>query len=66
MLAAAYSVFLIVDITVNTCSVPHLIGPWRQRRSPPVSMISVGALLNAGARLGGGLVSRFISVQHCC
>ena len=63
MLAAAYSVFLIVDITVNAWSVKHLMG---HGITPALagSMISVGALVNAAARLAGGLVSRFVSVRH--
>ena len=62
ILAAAYSVFLIVDITVNAWSVTHLTG---HGVSPIVagSMISIGAFINAGARLGGGLVSRFVPMK---
>jgi cyanate permease len=59
ILAAAYSVFLIVDITVNTWSVTHLM---RHGASLVFagSMISVGAFINSGARLVGGILSRFI------
>jgi MFS family permease len=59
ILAAAYSVFLIVDITVNAWSVTHLM---RHGASEVFagSMISVGALINSGARLVGGMLSRFI------
>ena len=53
MLAAAYSVFLIVDITVNNWSVTHLIGHGIGMNAA-IDMLSVGALLNAGARLLGG------------
>jgi cyanate permease len=63
VLAAAYSVFLIVDITVNNWSVKHLMGHGVSA-AVAGSMISVGALVNAAARLGGGLVSRFVSVRQ--
>ena len=62
VLAAAYSVFLIVDITVNAWSVTHLISHG-VAATLAGSMISLGALINAGARLGGGLVSRIIPVR---
>ena len=62
VIAAAYSVFLIVDITVNAWSVTHLISHG-VAATIAGSMISVGALINAGARLGGGMVSRFIPVR---
>ena len=63
VIAAAYSVFLIVDITVNAWSVSHLISHGVAATFAG-SMISVGALINAGARLGGGMVSRFIPVRR--
>ena len=59
VLAAAYSVFLIVDITVNSWSVSHLIGHGISANEA-IDMLSIGALLNAGARLMGGMVSRVI------
>jgi MFS family permease len=62
VLAAAYSVFLIVDITVNSWSVSHLIGHGVGANAA-IDMLSIGALLNAGARLLGGLVSRFIRAR---
>jgi OFA family oxalate/formate antiporter-like MFS transporter len=62
VLAAAYSVFLIVDITVNFASVKHLMGHGVSEALAG-SMISLGALINAAARLGGGLVSRFINAR---
>ena len=62
VIAAAYSVFLIVDITVNAWSVAHLINHGVAATFAG-SMISVGALINAAARLGGGLVSRFVNVR---
>jgi len=62
ILAAAYSAFLIVDITVNTWSVTHLMGHGISQIMAG-SMISVGAFINAGARLAGGLVSRLIRIK---
>ena len=62
VLAAAYSVFLIVDITVNNWSVTHLIGHGIATNAA-IDMLSIGALLNAGARLLGGLVSRVIRAR---
>ena len=62
ILAAAYVAFLIVDITVNNWSVLHLIGRGVASNAA-IDMLSVIALTNAGARLLGGLVSRFISVK---
>jgi MFS family permease len=62
VLAAAYSAFLIVDITVNTWSVKHLMGHGIAYAAA-VNMLSLGALINAAARLGGGLVSRLVSVR---
>jgi OFA family oxalate/formate antiporter-like MFS transporter len=62
VLAAAYSVFLIVDITVNNWSVVHLISHG-VAASAAINMLSVVALSNAGARLAGGLVSRLVNVR---
>lgn len=61
-LAAAFSAFLICDITVNAASVLHLtqrgvdakLAAW---------LISLWALLNAGSRLAGGLLNAFISAR---
>jgi MFS family permease len=63
ILAAAYSVFLIVDITVNYASVTHLMSHGASAVFAG-SMISVGALINAGGRLAGGMVSRLVSVKR--
>jgi MFS family permease len=63
ILAAAYAVFLIVDITVNYASVTHLMSHGATAVFAG-SMISVGALVNAAARLAGGMVSRLVSVKH--
>ena len=63
VLAAAYSVFLIVDITVNNWSVVHLISHGVGANAA-IDMLSVIALSNAGARLAGGLLSRFVNVRQ--
>ena len=66
ILAAAYSVFLIVDITVNAWSVTHLMAHGISQTLAG-SMISIGAFINAGARLAGGLVSHLVNVRkRCC
>jgi OFA family oxalate/formate antiporter-like MFS transporter len=62
ILAAAYCAFLIVDITVNNWSVPHLTGNG-VARSAAIDMLSVIALSNAAARLAGGFLSRFVGVK---
>jgi MFS family permease len=63
VLAAAYSIFLFVGITVNAVSVAHLMS-----RGVPAAvaggMLSVEALVNAGARLMGGVVVRWIDARH--
>jgi cyanate permease len=62
ILAAAYSIFLFVGITVNSWSVTHLA-------SHGVSvamaggMISIEALLSAGVRFVGGVAIRFIDAR---
>lgn len=62
ILAAAYSIFLLVGITVNATSVPHL-----QNHGVSIalaaSMLSLEAFLNAGARLAGGLLTRWIDAR---
>ncbi len=62
IIAAAYSVFLIVDITVNAWSVSHLMRNG-VGEAVAASMLSIGALINAAARLAGGLVSRVIGAR---
>ena len=61
-LAAAYSAFLICDITVNAVSVPHLaeagIGTMVAG-----GMISLWALLNAMSRLAGGLLTAVLDAR---
>jgi OFA family oxalate/formate antiporter-like MFS transporter len=62
ILAAAYSIFLFVGITVNAVSVAHLMG-----RGIPAAvaggMMSAEALVNAGARLAGGVIVRWIDAK---
>jgi OFA family oxalate/formate antiporter-like MFS transporter len=62
ILAAAYSIFLFVGITVNAVSVAHLMG-----RDIPAAvaggMMSAEALVNAGARLAGGVIVRWIDAK---
>ncbi|HJR55854.1 MAG TPA: MFS transporter [Rhizomicrobium sp.] len=61
-LAAAYSAFLICDISVNSASPSHLaeIGT-----SPEMAarLMSIWALLNVGARLAGGILNSFVSAR---
>jgi MFS transporter, OFA family, oxalate/formate antiporter len=61
-LAAAYSAFLICDISVNAASAPHLA---QMGTSPEMAarLMSVWALLNVGARLAGGILSAFVSAR---
>ena len=62
VLAAAYSVFLFVDITVNAFSIPHLMGHGVEE-GVAIGLLSLGALINAGGRLGGGLLSRVMDAR---
>lgn len=62
VLAAAYSVFLFVDITVNAFSIPHLMGRGVEQ-GVAIGLLSLGALINAGGRLGGGLLSRVMDAK---
>jgi MFS family permease len=62
IIAAAYAAFLFCGITANSVSVAHLT----QHGVTAViagSMMSVEALLNSGARLAGGILTRFISAK---
>jgi MFS family permease len=62
ILAAAYSAFLFVGITANAVSVAHLT----QHGVTAVvagGMMSLEALINAGARLAGGILARFVSAK---
>ena len=62
IIAAAYAAFLFCGITANSASVAHLT---QRGISAYVAggMMSVSALVNAGARLAGGLLTRFISAR---
>lgn len=62
IIAAAYSIFLFVDITVNADSVPHLMGHGVGEVMAG-SLLSLSALINAGARLAGGVAARFIDAR---
>jgi cyanate permease len=62
IIAIAFLAFLFCGITANATSVAHLT----QHGVSIVlagSMLSISALLNAGARLVGGFVTRFISAR---
>jgi MFS family permease len=61
-LAAAYAAFLICDLTVNAVSVPHL-GEAGIAAATAGGLISLWALLNAGARLAGGLLNAIIGAR---
>jgi cyanate permease len=61
-LAAAYSAFLICDISVNAASASHL----RELGATPETaayLMSLWALLNVGARLAGGVLTSFVSAR---
>jgi len=62
VLAAAYSIFLLVGITVNATAVPHL-----QSHGVSItlaaSMLMLDAFLSAVARLAGGLLARWIDAR---
>jgi cyanate permease len=62
VLAAAYSAFLFCGITANSVSVAHLI---QQGVTAMLagSMIGISGVLNAAARLAGGLLTRFVNAR---
>jgi OFA family oxalate/formate antiporter-like MFS transporter len=62
IIAAAYSTFLFCGITANSVSVAHL-GEHGVSAMIAGSMMSLQALLNAGARLAGGLLTRFVNAK---
>jgi OFA family oxalate/formate antiporter-like MFS transporter len=62
ILAAAYSIFLFVGITVNAVSVAHLMSRG-VTAAVAGGMMSVEALINAGARLLGGVIVRWINAK---
>lgn len=62
ILAAAYSIFLFVGITVNAVSVAHLMSRGVTAKLAG-GMLSTEALINAGARLMGGVIVRWIDAK---
>jgi OFA family oxalate/formate antiporter-like MFS transporter len=62
IVAAAYSAFLFCGITVNSVSVAHLSEHGIAAQMAGY-MIGVSGILNAGARLAGGLMARFVSAR---
>jgi MFS transporter, OFA family, oxalate/formate antiporter len=62
ILAAAYSIFLFVGITVNAVSVAHLMSRGVSTKLAG-AMLSTEALINAGARLLGGVIVRWIDAK---
>ncbi|HWA69486.1 MAG TPA: MFS transporter [Rhizomicrobium sp.] len=62
VLAAAYSAFLFCGITANSVSVAHLI---QQGVTAMLAgaMIGISGVLNAAARLAGGLLTRFVNAR---
>jgi MFS family permease len=62
ILAAAYSVFLFAGITVSAVSVAHLMTRG-VTAAVAGGMMSVEALVNAGARLAGGVIVRWIDAK---
>ena len=62
ILAAAYSIFLFVGITVNAVSVAHLMNHG-VTAAVAGGMMSAEALINAGARLAGGVLVRWIGAK---
>jgi MFS transporter, OFA family, oxalate/formate antiporter len=62
IIAAAYAAFLFCGITANSVSVAHLT-QHGVVLAVAGGMMSVEALLNAGARLAGGILTRFVSAK---
>jgi OFA family oxalate/formate antiporter-like MFS transporter len=62
ILAAAYSIFLFVGITVNAVSVAHLMSRG-VTAAMAGGMMSLEALINAGARLLGGVIVRWVNAK---
>jgi MFS family permease len=61
-LAAAYSAFLICDISVNAAS-PSYLAEIGTTPEMAAWLMSLWALLNVGARLAGGILTSFISAR---
>jgi MFS family permease len=62
IIAAAYAAFLFCGITANSVSVAHLT-QYGVSAAVAGKMMSVEGLLNAGARLAGGILTRFVSAK---
>jgi OFA family oxalate/formate antiporter-like MFS transporter len=62
IIAAAYTAFLFCGITANTVSVAHLT-QHGVAAAIAISMMSVEGLLNSGARLAGGILTRFVGAK---
>ncbi|HMH65480.1 MAG TPA: MFS transporter, partial [Rhizomicrobium sp.] len=62
IIAAAYAAFLFCGITANTVSVAHLT-QHGVVAAIAISMMSVEGLVNSGARLAGGLLTRFVGAK---
>jgi len=62
IIAAAYAAFLFCGITANTVSVAHLT-QHGVAAAVAISMMSVEGLLNSGARLAGGILTRFVGAR---
>ena len=62
IIAAAYAAFLFCGITANTVSVAHLT-QHGVASAIAISMMSVEGLLNSGARLAGGILTRFVGAK---
>ena len=62
ILAAAYSIFLFVGVTVNAVSVAHLVSRGVSTQLA-ATMLSTEGLINAGARLMGGVIVRWIDAK---
>ncbi len=62
IIAAAYAAFLFCGITANTVSVAHLTQNG-VAAAVAISMLSVEGLLNSGARLAGGILTRYVGAK---
>ena len=63
IITAAYTVYLLCETTVNGLSVPHLTEQGIAA-SVAAGMLSLQALVNAGARAAGGLLGERIEPKH--
>ena len=62
IIAAAYAAFLFCGLTANAVSVAHLT-QYGVAASVAGGMMSIEGLWNSGARLAGGILSRFVSAR---